>query len=74
MVVVYKTTVENKRDASNVVTALDRYLGAGNWSFDLDDRDKILRIEADDYRIPVVKNTVAALLTNNGFVCEELPV
>jgi hypothetical protein len=74
MVLVYRTTVEDKRAASTVVTALDRYLGVGKWSFDLEDRDKILRIEADDNRIPTVKDTISALFTNNGFECEELEV
>ena len=39
-----------------------------NWNFDLDDCDKILRIEAE----PISPRGVDSLLQTSGFVCREL--
>jgi hypothetical protein len=65
MISVYKTSVEEPAEIRPLIPFLDQF---GKWNFDLDDCDKILRIESD---IPVA-NSVISLLSAKGFVCEEL--
>lgn len=40
----------------------------GCWNFDLEDCDKILRVETQSLHAP----TITSLLKNQGFYCEEL--
>jgi len=62
---IYKTSV-TKKSHINLLTPFLNQLG--KWNFDLEDCDKILRIESS----LDITNTVINLLTNNGFVCKEL--
>lgn len=65
-VLVFKATVrrpQHVRRLSAGLTAL------GRWSFDLDDCDRILRVEAGACHGPAI----VRLLAQFGFWCEELP-
>ena len=68
-VFVYKTTVQSKVDIEALLPFLEAFECAGGvWSFDLEDCDRILRIESSKQSAAyLVKNIV-----NSGFLCSEL--
>ena len=47
MVEVFKTNVNRKQDADEIITMLMQHFPHYKINFDLDDCDKILRVEAD---------------------------
>jgi ethanolamine utilization protein EutQ (cupin superfamily) len=66
MVQVYRTNVTTEDQLWRVAPALDEVSGMLRWTLDLDDCDKVLRIEGN------VKANISALLKDRGFECEEL--
>jgi len=65
---IYKTDINTKSKLRKVKTVLNRILLNSKWNFDLEDCDKILRVESD-------KNCSAFLITELskiGIYCEEL--
>lgn len=67
MVFVFKTSVQTKAEVLSLAPLLDRAVG-GKWNFDLDDCDKVLRVEA-----PISdSHTVIALLEQQGYACVAL--
>ena len=69
MIYVFKTSVNTKKDSLKLKPLLNKALSLAKWNFDLEDCDKILRIDS-----PVcIVLAVIKLLHNNGFDCEELP-
>lgn len=67
MVMVFKTSVQTKAEVYSLAPLLDHTVG-GRWNFDLDDCDKVLRIEC-----PLSdSDTVIALLQQHGYACAEL--
>jgi hypothetical protein len=69
MVEVFKTNVQVSEDASHVIRTLSAHLPHSKINFDLDDCDKILRIEADHIPNPTVIN----VLNKMNYLCEVLP-
>lgn len=68
-VMVFRTSVEDAGDVNMLRTALDREIAAGGrWNFDLEDRDRILRVESRH----LGPETVIAVLRDQGFQCAEL--
>ena len=68
-VLVFKTSVKSPAQVDALRPLLDLTIaGAGQWNFDLDDRDRILRVES----VTRVRERVVALLTGMGFACSEL--
>ena len=65
---VFRTNVNLSKDASKIVKALNSRYPDFKINFDLDDCDKILRIEADQDPISCVSEIVAEY----GFECELL--
>ena len=68
-VLVFKTNVFSEERLVEVAPYLNSTKGIVRWNFDLDDIDKVLRIEAADLTPNDIKNT----LKYAGFYCEELP-
>lgn len=68
MVLVFKTTVDCEKSAKKLAPLLDQILIKAKWSFDLDDCDKVLRIESSEN----TSDLVIRLMNKNGFLCEEL--
>jgi hypothetical protein len=64
-ILVFKTSVTRKKHVKLLGTALDAW---GRWSFDLEDCDHILRVEANH----VAQSEIIRLLARYGFHCEEL--
>ncbi len=67
-ILVYKTTVSNEHIVYNLKPYLDKLLSHSKWNFDLEDCDKILRVET---KYPISQNIID-LLIEKGFLCEEL--
>jgi hypothetical protein len=69
MIEIFRTNVRSKRDAKHVLETLDRVFCEVQANFDLQDRDKILRLQGVETKdLPVVKRELARL----GFICEIL--
>ncbi|RDV10255.1 hypothetical protein DXT99_26610 [Pontibacter diazotrophicus] len=68
-VLVFKTSVTTNRSVSKVKPLLDRLMDKHEkWSFDLEDCDHILRVEA----VSVQPAAIIERLGDAGFACAEL--
>ena len=65
-ILVFKTSVRKRRHVRRLARLLAPF---GRWNFDLNDCDRILRIETN----PAAAPRICALLARRGFNCEELP-
>jgi hypothetical protein len=68
MVEVFKTNVQEFAQAQQLVAVLRRHFPGSKINIDLDDCDKVLRVEGSN--LPVEK--VMTLVTEKGFVCTVL--
>jgi hypothetical protein len=68
LIFVFKTTVKKKSDIRGLLIQLDEIAGNGKWNFDLEDIDKILRVECTNN----ISNDIIRILNSKGFVCIEL--
>ena len=67
-ILVFKTNVTSKKKVSMVAPLLTSFPTIRQWNFDLEDRDKVLRIEATGLN----PGSVELLLLVPGFKCQEL--
>lgn len=68
-VLVFTTSVGSMDQVEVLRPLLDRIAaGADRWSFDLEDRERILRVEAP----PVARARIIAVLNALGHSCREL--
>jgi len=68
MIYVFKTSVRLKKEVRQLTPHLNDLLRQSKWNFDLEDCDKILRIDTSTDKT----ETIVKLLHNKGFDCEEL--
>ena len=68
MVEVFKTNVRKTQEAKRIIGLLQENFPDGRINFDLDDCDKVLRIDSQR----IIPADVINALTSNGFICEEL--
>jgi hypothetical protein len=68
MVEVFKTNVDRSELANQLISRLRVHFPFSRINFDLEDCDKILRIEAHQVCI----DTIIDLLKTSGFECEAL--
>ena len=68
MIYVFKTSVKTKVQAKKLKPHIDKLLSNANWNFDLDDCDKILRIDSEEN----IVLKITGLLNIHQFFCEEL--
>lgn len=68
MVEVFKTNVQEFSEAQQLLVLLRRHFPDTKINFDLDDCDKVLRLEGNNLRIEKVMN----LVTEKGFLCKLL--
>ena len=68
MIEVFKTNVETANDANNIVRALLQHFPSSRINFDLQDCDKILRVEGKDF----CTDTIIMFMKANGFHCSVL--
>ncbi|WP_111309138.1 hypothetical protein [Confluentibacter sediminis] len=68
-VLVFKTSISKKDHIRMVQPLLNNLIAEkGDWNFDLEDCDNILRVEADT----IQSDAISSVLMNQGFLCEEL--
>ncbi|OQP47529.1 hypothetical protein A4H97_05055 [Niastella yeongjuensis] len=68
MIEVFKTNVQEFSEAQKLVALLLRHFPNSKINFDLDDCDKVLRVEGNNLRI----EKVMTLVTEKGFLCKVL--
>jgi hypothetical protein len=68
MVEVFKTNVQEFSEAQKLVALLRRHFPDSKINFDLDDCDKVLRVEGSNLRI----EKVMTLVMEKGFLCAVL--
>lgn len=68
VIYVFKTSVKRKKDIQLLEPFLTELCDQAKWNFDLDDCDKILRIDSQTE----ILQAVIQLLRSKGFDCEEL--
>ncbi len=68
MVEVFRTNVADPADSQRIVLALHAHFPFGSVNFDLEDCDRILRIEDEQ----VSPETTIRLLEELGYFCEVL--
>ena len=68
MILVYKTTVETESEVAVLRPEIEVLKGIKNWNFDLEDCDRILRIDCEF----LLSERVISILKEKGFSCEEL--
>lgn len=69
MIYIFKTSVLTENDIQSLKPHLDK-LPRTRWNFDLEDCDKILRIES---LLDVSEKIIIKVLQEGGFACEVLP-
>lgn len=69
MVSVFKTNVQCPHKAVFIISGLLSAYPAFRINFDLEDCDRILRVEGSNIEV----NDIIAKLEKNGYLCEELP-
>jgi len=67
-ILVFKTSIRQKKDERKVRPWLDDLEGISSWNVDLKDKDKILRIVGRG----VDPEEVIYRVKRTGFICEEL--
>jgi hypothetical protein len=67
---VFKTSVNRNEEVRQLRPELNRLINRyGEWNFDLEDCDRILRVEARNLEAVSIRN----LMLLKGYECEELP-
>lgn len=68
-VLVFRTSVNSPDQVNTLRPLLDLTIaGGGQWNFDLEDCDRILRVESET----PVRERIMALLAGFGYACNEL--
>lgn len=70
-IAVYKTTVESQGVAESITCSIRRQFPDYDVSFDLDDCDKVLRVENGDGSVDGKK--IQTILKSYGYRMEKLP-
>jgi hypothetical protein len=68
MIFVFKTSVKTKRQVKKLKLHIDKMLPQAKWNFDLEDIDKILRVDSEENIVLEIIN----LLNIHNYSCEEL--
>lgn len=68
MIFVFKTNVSTKGQVRKLKPHFDSRFVKATWNFDLEDKDKILRVESPLNLVPIIQGE----LKKQGFECEEL--
>ncbi len=68
MIYVFKTSVKTKHEVKKLKPHIDSLLPTEKWNFDLEDCDRILRIDSEEN----IVLKITGLLSIYKFHCEEL--
>ena len=66
-ILVFKTNI-SKKGVRKMKEILNQIEEINYWNIDLDDCDRVLRVETHSF----LSNDIIQLVKNTGFVCEEL--
>ncbi len=66
---VFKTSINTQLDINKIRDELDRLYSLTKWSFDLEDCDRVFRVETS-LKDPT---EIIQILQDKGFHCEEMP-
>ncbi|SHM77467.1 hypothetical protein [Mucilaginibacter sp. OK098] len=68
MIEIFKTNVENERQAKSLLVLLHQHFSSTEINFDLDDCDRILRVKGEKFcSLNIIK-----ILADKGFECQAL--
>jgi hypothetical protein len=65
---IFKTNVNNPKSAAQIISSLESLFPSYQFNFDLEDCDRILRIEGEFIDF----NKICGLLNSSGYQCEIL--
>ncbi len=65
---IFRTNIRRKSDFSKIRDSLLTSFGIRDCTIDLEDRDKVLRVECENVPIMAIVEDVV----RHGFICEEL--
>lgn len=68
-VMVFKTSVKGLAGRKKIAAPLTELLGKQNWTIDLEDEDKVLRVVA----VQGLQQDIVGILDEAGFGCELMP-
>jgi len=68
MIEVFKTNVQNRKQANKLLKILSNKYPEAKINFDIDDCDKVLRVDANTIAV----KEIIVCLNQVGFKCEEL--
>jgi hypothetical protein len=68
MIYVFKTSIKTKNEVKKLKPHIEEILPNAKWNLDLQDCDKILRIDSEEN----IVSKIIDLLTTHQFYCEEL--
>ena len=68
MIFVFKTSVKTKMQAKKLKPHIDKILPKAKWNFDLEDIDKVLRVDSEENIALKIIDT----LNVHNYRCEEL--
>ena len=67
---IFRTDIESKNSVKSIKSLLNDQSNIINWSIDLEDIDKVLKVEAIEN---LTEKDISSLINQNGFTCEPLP-
>jgi len=65
---IFRTNIAKKSDFSRLKGNLEKEQGIRSCTIDLEDCDKVLRVECEN----ITMNKIVEEVTRHGFLCEEL--
>ena len=68
MIFVFKTSVKTKMQIKKLKPHIDKILPSAKWNFDLEDIDRILRVDSEENSVM----RIIDLLNIHSYSCEEL--
>ncbi len=68
-ILAFKTSIRFKKDVKKLEQMLNQFIGNKRWNIDLDDIDKVLRIETET----LTTQDIVHVINQAGYFCEELP-
>ena len=68
-ILTFKTNIRFNKDVAKVTACLQQYPGIVRWNVDLEDVDKVLRIET----CSATPDEIVAVIRQCGYECDELP-
>ncbi len=71
MIEVFKTSVALENEAKRLIAVLDSHLLKHHINFDLEDCDKIMRVENRNGSVQT--SLIESILDKEGYLCEVMP-